>query len=109
MKGYHYYKTCIDACLRCAAICNHCASACTLEDDVKMMAACIRLDMECAETCYAAAKLMSFGSENSADICRICAKICELCREECAKHDNEHCQECAEACRECAEKCAAMA
>ena len=65
MKGYHEYKNCIDACLRCAAICNHCASSCTQEEDVKMMARCIQLDMECAAICYAAAQLMSLGSDKS--------------------------------------------
>ncbi|MEO6327812.1 MAG: four-helix bundle copper-binding protein [Ginsengibacter sp.] len=39
----------------CAAICNHCASSCTQEQDVKMMAGCIQLDMECAAICYATA------------------------------------------------------
>ena len=62
MNGYHQYKNCIEACLRCAAICNHCASSCTKEPDVQMMSRCIQLDMECAAICYAAAQLMSLGS-----------------------------------------------
>ncbi|RZK68416.1 MAG: four-helix bundle copper-binding protein, partial [Pedobacter sp.] len=45
-SNYQEYQTCIEACLRCAAICNHCASSCTQEDDVKMMARCIQTDME---------------------------------------------------------------
>ena len=53
MTGYHTYKTCIDACLQCAAICNHCASSCTQEENIKMMAGCIQLDMECAAICKA--------------------------------------------------------
>ena len=40
-----------------------------------MMAKCIQLDMECAAICYAAAQLMSLGSEKAKDICRICADI----------------------------------
>ena len=80
MKNYHDYKSCIEACLQCAAICNHCASSCTKEEDVKMMAGCIQLDMECAAICYAAAQLMSLGSSKAEELCRICADICEFRR-----------------------------
>jgi len=110
MAGYHTYKTCIEACLRCAAICNHCASSCLQEEDVKMMTRCIQLDMECAALCYAAAQVMSIGGENAEEICKICADGCFACAEECNKHaHNKHCQECAEACRLCAEECRKMA
>jgi hypothetical protein len=108
MKGYHQYRRCIEACLRCAAICNHCGSSCTQEEDIKMMARCIQLDMECAAICYAAAQLMSLGSSRAEELCRICAEICEECGSECGKHQREHCQECAEMCRTCAEECRRM-
>jgi len=109
MKGYHQYQTCIEACLRCAAICNHCASSCTGEDNVKMMARCIQLDMECAAICYSAAQLMSLGSDRAKEICGICATICTDCGAECGKHKNTHCQECADSCKKCAEECRKMA
>jgi hypothetical protein len=110
MTGYHTYQNCVDACLKCAAICNHCASASLQEEDVKMMAKCIQLDMECAAICYASAQLMSLGSEKAKDICRICADICEACGDECAKHTHsDHCQECAEVCKQCAQACREMA
>ena len=103
------YQTCIDACLKCASICNHCASACLEEEDVKKMARCIQLDMECAATCYAAAQVMSMNGQYAEEICRICADICFACGEECEKHSNmDHCRECAEACRKCAEECRKM-
>jgi len=105
MKGYHTHQSCIDACLKCAAICDHCALACTLEKDINMMVRCIQLDMECAVVCYAAARLMSFGSEKAMDICEICADICDACSEECGMHDNGHCRECSKACAHCAEEC----
>ena len=108
MKGYHTYKNCIDACLKCAAICNHCASASTQEEDVKMMARCIQLDLECAAACYAAAQLMSLGSRQAKEICMICAQLCDDCATECSKHNNGHCKECAEACKTCAEACRKM-
>lgn len=106
---YHDYKKCIDACLDCAALCNHCASASLKEKDLAMMARCIQLDMECAALCYGAAQLMSLGSDYAKEVCRLCAKLCRECAEECAHHDNKHCQECAKACRKCAEECLHMA
>src|SRR5687768_6228574 len=109
MNSNQLHQQCIDACFRCASICNHCAVSCTQEDDVKMMAACIRLDMECAAICIAAAQLMSLGSNRAKDVCIICADICERCGNECRQHHAEHCQRCAEACRVCAEECRRMA
>jgi hypothetical protein len=109
MKGYHTYKNCIEACSRSASICNHCASHCLNEDDAKMMASCIQLDMECAAACYASAQLMSLRSSQAKVICIICAKLCDDCSEECGKYENEHCKECAEACRTCAAECHTMA
>ncbi len=107
--GYHKWKTCIDACLDCAALCNHCASACTKEHDVKMMAKCIELDMQCSAICYASAQLMSLGSLQAGQLCAICAEICDACGKECGKHYNQHCRECAEACKHCADECRKMA
>ena len=46
--GYHDYRNYIEACLECTTICNHCASSCLKEKDVKMMANCVQLNMECA-------------------------------------------------------------
>lgn len=106
--GYHESKICIDACLKCAAICNHCASSCLEEDDTKMMIKCIQLDMECAALCYAVAQLMSLGSDKAAALCKICAELCEACAAECMKYENEHCKECAVACKECAAECRKM-
>jgi len=80
-----------------------------MEEDIKMMAGCIRLDMECAAICYAAAQVMSMGGQKARELCRLCADVCEACGSECGKHDMEHCQECARACKRCAEECRKMA
>jgi glucosamine 6-phosphate synthetase-like amidotransferase/phosphosugar isomerase protein len=109
MMNYHDYKSCIDSCLKCAAICNYCASACLQEKDVTMMARCAELDMQCATACYSAAQMMSLGNDRADEYCRICADICRECADECSRHEQEHCQQCAKACRECAEECAMMA
>ena len=96
----------IDALARCAAECSHCATACLDEQDVKMLARCIKLDMDCAEICKLGISYVSRGSEHAQHILNECAEICEACATECEKHSHmEHCKRCAEVCRECAEAC----
>jgi hypothetical protein len=103
------YLDCIAACNACVVACNHCASSCLQEPDVKMMARCIALDMDCAELCATAVTLMSGGSEFAPALCKVCAQACRACGDECGKHSADHCQRCAEACRQCAQACEAMA
>lgn len=107
--SHEQFKSCIDACYACAAACDHCAAACLQEDDVKMMARCIALDMDCAQICRMAASYMARGSEFAKAICQACADVCQTCGDECAKHQMGHCQECAQACHRCAEECRRMA
>lgn len=103
------YQSCIDACDKCAAECDHCAVACLSEQDVKMMARCIQLDMYCADICRTASSFMARGDMYAKQICSLCAEICDACGKECDKHDAEHCKRCAEACRKCAKECRSMA
>ena len=49
MMNRDQLQSCIEACYTCAATCDTCASACLQENDVKMMAKCIALDIDCAE------------------------------------------------------------
>jgi hypothetical protein len=72
------------------------------------MAECIRLDHDCAATCFMAASFMSRGSQFAADLCRLCAEVCSACGDECRKHEVDHCQRCADACDACAEECRQM-
>jgi hypothetical protein len=94
---------------KCAAECNHCATACLQEEDVKMLERCIRLDNDCKGICFLAADFVARGSEHAEHVLRECAEICNACAEECEKHAQhmEHCKTCAQACRECAEVCSA--
>ena len=62
-------SACIEACNECAIACNHCAMACLKEDNVKMMARCIALDMDCAAICQLAAATIARGSEHTKEIC----------------------------------------
>ena len=106
------FNACIEACNACAVACNYCASSCLQEEDVKMMARCIALDIDCAQVCTLAAAAMARGSEHVKAICTLCANICEACGAECAnhaKHGMAHCQACAEACITCANECRQMA
>ena len=103
------FQDCIDACNNCAAACDHCSTACLAEEDVKMMARCIALDMDCSQICRLAAAYMARGSDFAAALCRQCADICQACGDECGRHAMDHCQQCAQACRRCADACRAMA
>ena len=106
--SHQRFMDCIRACLACAVACNHCATECLSEDQVKHLARCIKLDLECAAICRAAAEMMSLGSDYSIELCRLCAEVCNACAEECEKHaamGMEHCAQCAEACRSCADAC----
>lgn len=108
--AHEQYQSCIEACNECADTCDHCAVACLQEQDVKMMARCIALDMDCAQICRLAASTMARGSEFASAVCQLCAEICDACGDECAKHTQmQHCQECAQACRRCADECRRMA
>jgi hypothetical protein len=66
--AHHENQSCIEACVRCAQECEHCADACLSEQKVKEMAECIRLDKDCAEISWSAAALMSRGSRFMYDV-----------------------------------------
>ncbi|KAA9325119.1 four-helix bundle copper-binding protein [Hymenobacter busanensis] len=92
----------------CIAACEHCATACLQEQDVKMMARCISLDRDCADICALTARFVARGSEHAEHLLRECAEICRACAAECMRHQHmEHCRQCAEACRRCEEACMA--
>lgn len=103
------YASCIEACNACADACDFCAASCLQEQDVKMMARCIALDMDCAQICRLAAGYMARGSEFAKAVCKLCADVCEACSGECRKHQMSHCQQCAAACQRCADECRRMA
>ena len=102
---------CIEHCCSCAQTCTSCADACLAEERVAELRQCIRLNLDCADLCYAAGSLASrrTGSNETAivEALRACAMACRLCGEECARHGEhmEHCRICAEACRACEAAC----
>jgi hypothetical protein len=105
MNAYHQYKLCIESCLSCAALCKSCAVSCAQEADAFKRAKCIQLNMECAVICYAAAELMTLGSERIKEICKMAADACDKCAEECSKFNDVVCKETAGYCTKCADEC----
>ncbi|MEK6305480.1 MAG: four-helix bundle copper-binding protein [Pantoea dispersa] len=103
------YKRCVEACYLCAAACDHCATSCLDEENVEMMRECIRLDMQCANTCRLAAQFMALNSGSVQQLCQFCADICQQCAQACQQHQHQHCQQCARACQRCAEECRKIA
>src|SRR4030095_8744871 len=97
------YQICIDACLECAAVCDHCASACLKEENVNEMARCIKLGMECAAMCRTTAQFMSLESEHANAISQFVADILNAFSEECGKHSSDHCRIFSEICYHCSE------
>lgn len=101
----HNHQALIQKLLDCALACEHCATACLNEQDVTSMAACIKLDRDCADICLQAARLLQRESAIGHQYLVICEEICRMCGDECAKHEHEHCRQCARACVVCADAC----
>lgn len=89
----------------CIEACNHCFDACLREENVKMLARCIRTDRDCADICSLTYKSVCSGSEFTPAMKKLCAEICHACAQECNKHEHEHCKRCAEACTNCEKAC----
>ncbi len=77
---HQQYQSCVAACNACADACDHCSTACLQESDVKMMARCIALDIDCAQICRVAAAVMARGGPAASAICQACAAICDALR-----------------------------
>lgn len=106
---------CIRACAECNQTCTMCADACLAEDEPKLLARCIRLNLDCAAICSLTAGVVSRQLSPSAalvssvlDACRVACKECAV---ECERHQamHEHCRICAESCRRCERACAELA
>lgn len=103
-------KALLHALTNCANACNYCTASCLEEADVKMMANCIRLDIDCAAICSLTASLIARDSVHGKHLLQECAEVCARCAAECEKHKKmQHCADCATACRACEEACRAAA
>jgi hypothetical protein len=102
---------CIDACFACAQVCTACADACLSEEMIADLTKCIRTDLDCADLCDTAGRVLSRHTGYDANLTRAvlqaCATACKACGDECAGHADmhDHCRICAEACRQCEQAC----
>jgi hypothetical protein len=105
---------CIEECFVCAQTCTSCADACLSEKDMIIeLRKCIRLNLDCADTCEATGRVLIRQTEYDAPLTKAllqaCREACATCAEECERHgDMDHCTICAQACRRCQEACDAL-
>ena len=100
-------RSCIEACLRCYAMCqgtamNHCLEAGGKHTEPNHF----RLMLACAEICRTSANFMLINTDLHKRTCRECAAICEACAKDCEAIGGM--EECAAECRRCAESCRQM-
>lgn len=81
--AHEQYQQLLQTLHECMTECNHCYDACLKEDDIKMMAECIRLDRECADICAYLEQAISRGTPFVSELASVCATICEACGNEC--------------------------
>ena len=104
---------CVEHCASCAQICTSCADACVAEPQTDMLKQCIRLNLDCADLCFATAAMGVRRTGQNIDVLRAVIEACEIacraCAEECSRHASmhEHCRICAESSQSCADACSA--
>lgn len=105
---------CIEACMVCSQVCIACADACLGEPNPQELARCIRLNLDCADVCTAAERLVSRQHKPDTELLRMqmqaCIHACQVCAVECEAHqsEHEHCRVCAEQCRRTEQVCRQM-
>ena len=99
-------SACLSACQAALQACQECAASDVQENDAKMMASCVLINLDCADMCEATIKALSRRSRHHGDFCALCEHLCRACAAECGKHDTDHCRRCKDACLRCAAACA---
>ena len=105
---------CIYEAAQCALVCVTCADACLAEPDgFAGKASCVRLALDCVESCSVVARLLASAGDRDHLTLRLaldtCVRACVACADECGRHGSmEHCVICAETCRACAHACEEM-
>ncbi len=101
----HYEGVLIQRLLDCATSCKRCAASTVEKPGITSMDYCVKIIRDCAELCFATAKLLTRNSELGHELLPLCHKICLQSAEECRKQEHAHCKECEEECTQCAEEC----
>lgn len=99
------YHALLEKVWHCSIISEKCAAACLASDRIGQLVTCIRLSLDCAETCMLLVRSVKRQSVLVPSLLRICDYICQLCADECGKHEEDACQQCAAACLLCSEAC----
>ena len=105
------FAKCAEELANCSQACTACADACLAEDSVGPLVRCIRTNLDCADVCNAAGRLVARLTEYDWNLLesqlRACVAACRICSAECDKHasKHDHCKVCAAVCRDCAEVC----
>ena len=101
---------CIHACMEAAQVCTACADAC-LGEHVAGLETCVRLNLDCADICAAASRVLTRQHNPDftivAMMLELCATAADACARECERHAERHahCQVAAAACHRCFDAC----
>ena len=101
----------IDAMTDCVQACHADNAADLGEPNLADMVRCIRLCLDCADVCAAAAgvtsRLVDYDPVVLRPLLESCVAICRSCGDECERHApmHAHCRVCAQACRRCEQAC----
>jgi hypothetical protein len=107
------YAATVSELSQCDLTCSVCADACLSESHVQMLARCIELNLNCAESCATTARTIARFGFQQPSVTRAhleaCREACRACADECERHqDMEHCRRCAAMCRSCEQTCTTM-
>lgn len=97
-----------DKLYECAGVCLACADACSAETDPHHLAMgikCLRIDLDCADICTVAARVLArqtgYDAPTSLALIEAARTVLRACADACAEMDAmDHCRICAETCRE---------
>ena len=73
------YKSCIDACRRCAAECELCLDSLSRVSSSTEQLAAIRTVTDCAQFCRTTAGFLERESRFVMAVCGLCAEMCDAC------------------------------
>lgn len=102
-------KECIDACTKCANVCQETIDYCLKQGGDHVAESHIKLLLDCAEICRVCDDFLLRRSQQATGVCRVCAEVCDACATSCSsfKGDSQM-EKCAEMCTKCAESCREM-
>jgi hypothetical protein len=98
-------EECINACRRCAEVCEDSADKSQKIHDITQYTHLAAVMLQCAYICRKNIEQLEAGSHEG---CAYCGQICSECADECNKHRFDFIVECALVCQECAFVCRKM-